>query len=147
MREPSVDMKVNISTILTYKPCWMDPIDEFLAENRLPSEAKEAEKVCRVSAQFWLSKDCRLYQRSFGGPYLLFLRPNKVDELLTELYEGICGNHVGGQSLAHRAMTQWFWWPKMQKDAAEYVQKCEQCQKHAPLIYQPVGNLNLISNP
>ena len=99
----------------------MDPIVEFLAENRLPSEAKEAEKVCRVSAQFWLSKDCRLYQRSFGGPYLLFLRPNKVDELLTELYEGICGNHVGGQSLAHRAMTQWFWWPKMQKDAAEYV--------------------------
>ena len=66
MREPSVDMKVNISTILTYKPCWMDPIVEFLAENRLPSEAKEAEKVCRVSAQFWLSKDCRLYQRSLG---------------------------------------------------------------------------------
>ena len=50
MREPSVDMKVNISTILTYKPCWMDLIVEFLAENRLPSEAKEAEKVCRVSA-------------------------------------------------------------------------------------------------
>ena len=35
----------------------------------------------------------------------------------------------------------------MQKDAAEYVRKCEQCQKHAPLIHQPAGHLNPISNP
>ena len=35
----------------------------------------------------------------------------------------------------------------MQKDAMEYVQKCEQCQKHAPLIYQPAGHLNLVSSP
>ena len=35
----------------------------------------------------------------------------------------------------------------MQKDVAEYVRKCEQCQKHAPLIHQPAGHLNLISSP
>ena len=35
----------------------------------------------------------------------------------------------------------------MLKDAAEYVQKCEQCQKHASLIHQPARSLNLISNP
>ena len=35
----------------------------------------------------------------------------------------------------------------MQKDAAEYVHKCEQCQKHAPLIHQPAGHLNPISSP
>ena len=35
----------------------------------------------------------------------------------------------------------------MHKDAVEYVWKCEQCQKHAPLIHQPVGSLNPISNP
>ena len=34
----------------------------------------------------------------------------------------------------------------MQKDAAEYGQKCEQCQKHAPLIHQPAGSLNLVSS-
>ena len=33
----------------------------------------------------------------------------------------------------------------MQKDAAEYVRKCEQCQKHAPLIQQPAGHLNPVS--
>ena len=51
-----------------------------------------------------------------------------------------------GVSLAHQAMTQGFWWPKMRNDAAEYVQKCEQCQKHAHLIHQPAGHLNPISS-
>lgn len=57
VRKPSIDAKVNISTISTFEPCWMDPIIEFLAENRLLSEGKEAKKVCRVFAQFWLSQD------------------------------------------------------------------------------------------
>ena len=35
----------------------------------------------------------------------------------------------------------------MQKDAAEYVRSCEQCQKHAPLIHQPAGRLNPVSSP
>lgn len=86
VRKPSIDAKVNISTISAFKPCWMDLIIEFLAKNCLLSERKEAEKVCRVFAQFWLSQDHRLYRRSFGGPYLLCLHPKKVNELLTELH-------------------------------------------------------------
>ena len=35
----------------------------------------------------------------------------------------------------------------MQKDAAEYVRECEQCQKHAPLFHQSAGHLNPISSP
>ena len=35
----------------------------------------------------------------------------------------------------------------MQKDAAEYVRRCEQCEKHAPLIHQPAGRLNPVSSP
>ena len=35
----------------------------------------------------------------------------------------------------------------MLKDAAEYVRKCEQCQKHALLIHQPAGHLNPINSP
>ena len=66
---------------------------------------------------------------------------------MAELHDGVCGSHVGGRSLAHQAMTQGFWWPQMQKDAAEYVHKCEQCQKHAPLIHQLASHLNLVNSP
>lgn len=35
----------------------------------------------------------------------------------------------------------------MQRDATDYVKKSDQCQKHAPIIHQPSGNLNLITSP
>ena len=94
-------------------PCWMNPIIDFLAEDKVPDDEKEAKKIRRVAPRYWLSIDCKLYRRSFAGPYLLCLHLEKVNELLTELHDGVCGSHVGGQSLAHRAMTQGFWWPQM----------------------------------
>ena len=111
VKKPSIDVKVNVSIVMVSKLCWMDPIIEFLAENRVSNDEKEVKKIRRIAAQYWLSEDHRLYRRSFERPYLLCLHPSKVDELLTELHEGVCGNHVGGRSLAHRAMIQGFWWP------------------------------------
>ena len=86
----------------------MDSIVDFLAEDRIPDDKKEASKVHRVASRYWLSADKKLYWRSFGGLYLLCLHPRKVNEVLTELHKGVCGSHVGGRSLAHQAMTQGF---------------------------------------
>ena len=151
--EPSISAmanwaaKVDVAAITTAGSCWMDPIIEFLAEDRMPDDKSEINKIRQVAFQYWLSTDRKLYRRSFGGPYLLCLHPGKLYELLAELHKGVCGGHVEGRSLAHRAMTQGFWWPKMRNDAAEYVQKCERYQKHAHLIHQPAGHLNPISSP
>ena len=73
----------------------MDPIIENLPEVRLSSESKEADKVRRVAAQFWLSQDRSLYKRSFGGPYLLCLHPFKINDLLTELLKGYVATTLG----------------------------------------------------
>ena len=99
----------------------------FLAEDRLPADAKEADRVHHMAARYWLSVNHKLYLKSFRGSYLQFLYPSKVEGLLTEHHEGVCGSHVEGRSLAHRAMTQGFWWPYMHKDAAKYVRRYEQC--------------------
>ncbi|XP_075659069.1 uncharacterized protein LOC142628929 [Castanea sativa] len=122
--ELSINVRVGISLITGTEPCWMDPIIDFLAEDRVPANEKEAERIRQPAAWYWLSANHKLYRRSFEGLYLQCLHPSKIEELLTELHEGVCGNHVGGRSLAHRAMTQGFWWSGMQKDAAEYARKC-----------------------
>ena len=96
---------VDIAMISATRPSWMDPIIDFLAEDRVPDDEKEANRIRREAPRYWLSVDRKLYRRSFGGPYLLCLHPEKVNELLTELHDGVCGSHVGGRSLAHRAMT------------------------------------------
>ena len=68
--EPSINAGVGVSLITTAKPCWMDPIIDFLVEDRVPADEKKAKKVCRVATRYWLSIDRKLYQRSFKGPYL-----------------------------------------------------------------------------
>ena len=96
---------------------WMDPILLFLESDILPKEKLEAEKIRRKAPRFWLSEDKKLYKRSFSGPYLLCVHPEILESLLEELHEGICGSHTGGRSLSHRAITQGYWWPNMQKEA------------------------------
>ena len=103
---------------------WIDPIIQFLSKDILPKDRSEAEKIRRKAPRFWLSEDQKLYKQSFSGPYLLCIHPEASKLLLEELHEGICGNHTGGKSLAHRAITQGYWWPNMQKEALEYMKKC-----------------------
>ena len=99
--EPCINATIGVLTVITPESCWMDPIIDFLVEDRVPNDEKEASRVRRVAARYWLLLDRKLYRRSFGGPYLLFLHPEKVSELLANLHKGVCGGHVRGCSLAH----------------------------------------------
>ena len=76
--------RVNVAAITTIGSCWMDPIIEFLAEDKVLDDESEANKICQLAPRYWLSADRKLYRRSFGGPYLLCLHPKKVNELRTD---------------------------------------------------------------
>ena len=93
---------------------WMDSIIWFLKEDILPEEKIEADKIRRKATSYWLLEDHKLYKRSFSGPYLLCVHLELTESLLEEMHEGICGSHTGGRSLAHRSITQGYWWPNMQ---------------------------------
>ena len=124
----------------------MDSIMQFLKEDVQPEEKIETDKIRRKATSYQLSEDHKLYKRSFSGPYLLCVHPEQTESLLEEMHEGICGSHTGGRSLAHRAITQGYQWPNMQREALEYVRKCDQCQRFAPSIHQPGGILNPLSS-
>ena len=145
--EPSINAGVDVSLVSTVELCWMDPIIDFLAEDRVLADEKEAEKVRQTTARYWLSTEWKLYRRPLGEPYLQFLHPSKIEELPAELHDEVCDSHMGGRSLAPQVMTQGFWWLQTQKYATEYAWKCESCQKHAPMIHQLAGNLNRIVIP
>ena len=67
--------------------------------------------------------------------------------MLAELHEGICGNHPGGRTLAHRAHTQGYYWPTMKSDVANYVKKCDPCQRMSPILKSLVQDLVSITSP
>ena len=131
---------------ITLGPSGMDAISLFLEKDVLPEEKSEADKVRRKAPRFWLSEDRKLYKHSFSGPYLLCVHPEASESLLEELDEEVCGSHTGGRSLSHKALTQGYWWPNMQKEAQEYVKKYDQYQRFAPNIHQPGRVLNPLSS-
>ena len=83
----------------------MDLIVLFLKEGVLPFENREAEKIRREAPRVWLSKEQKLYKRSFSGLCLLYVHLEVVEQLLEELHEGIYGSYIGGRSLSHKALT------------------------------------------
>ena len=56
--EPSISVadnvniaEVDVAMISMTGPCWMDPIIDFLAEDRVSDDEKEANKIRRMAAR------------------------------------------------------------------------------------------------
>ena len=45
-------IRIDMAAITITGSCWMDPIIEFLAENRVSDDESEANKVCRVALRY-----------------------------------------------------------------------------------------------
>ena len=144
---PSVGEVINEVCSVDQSHSWMSPILAYLKDDILLADHKEVDRIRRVAPRYWVSKEGHLYKRSYTGPYLRCVHPDTVQNLLWEIHEGVCGGHTDGRSLAHRAIGQGYWWPYMQKDAAQYVKKCDKCQQFAPSIHQPAASLNPIASP
>jgi hypothetical protein len=68
-----------------------------------------------------------LYEQEVCSPLLKCLSRAKGQELMKEIHAGVCGAHIGFRSLLGRVFRQGFYWPKTASDAADLVQKCENC--------------------
>ncbi|XXG83477.1 hypothetical protein AAC387_Pa10g1217 [Persea americana] len=136
LREPSIELqRPRQLRCMDLSSSWMDPVIAYLKDDLLPEDRTEAQKIRLKAARFWFSPDARLYRKSFTRLYLQCVHPSKVDDFLYEIHEGTCGSHIGGRSLAYRAISQGYWWPYMQKDAQIYARKCEKCQKFSHSLH------------
>ena len=59
--EPSVKAAKGVSVVAMFEPCWIDPIIDFLAKDRVPKDEKEASRIRHVATRYWLSADHKLY--------------------------------------------------------------------------------------
>ncbi|KAK3030018.1 hypothetical protein RJ639_038117 [Escallonia herrerae] len=66
---------------------------------------------------------------------------------LQEVHKGICKQHLGGRSLTHKILRQGHYWLAMQKDGIKFTQRCEKCQKFAPVSHTPVAALSSVVSP
>ena len=60
---------------------------------------------------------------------------------------GVCGDHMGSKSLIRKIMRAVYFWPMMQQDAADFVKRCDNCQRYGN-VQQVVGEkMSTISSP
>ncbi|XP_059638670.1 uncharacterized protein LOC132280937 [Cornus florida] len=111
--------------LIPYESSWIDPIITYIRDGSLPEQREEARKVKLNAAKYAIVHN-QLYRRSFSGPYLKCVTPAEARQILRAIHKGVCGNHSGGRSLAHKAMIQGYFWPNMSRDAEEFTRRCNQ---------------------
>ncbi|XP_019231135.1 PREDICTED: uncharacterized protein LOC109211989 [Nicotiana attenuata] len=89
----------------------------------------------------------RSLQKNIGGPLAKCLEPHQTRQVLEEVHEGHCGAHTGNRSLVRYLIRAGYYWPTMKKEATDYVRRCEQCQKYAPMIHQAGELLHSVTSP
>ena len=105
---------------------WMTPYRRYLADGILPLEPEEGKKIKINSAKYTLL-DGELFRDGFTHPILMCVSGEQCTRIMAELHEGICGNHVGGRSLASKVVHAGYYWPIMREDCIRYAQRCKQC--------------------
>ena len=85
------------------EPSWMDLIWDYLIEGLLLNDPKEASNLRSRFARFTIHRGA-LYKRGFFTPILKCIVKEDADYVLREVYEGVCGNHIGARALAGKVL-------------------------------------------
>ena len=62
-----------------------------------------------------------LFRRSLDGTLLRCLEFKESKRALVDVYEGICGSHSNGLTLARKLIRAGYYWPNMEQDAIKYA--------------------------
>ena len=125
---------------------WMNPILSFLRDGRLPPNPEEARKIQKRAARFTVLND-KLYKRCYSQPYLRCIEEEEAKYVLEEVHGGVCGDYMGVKSLVKKIMRTGYFWSMMQQDAAEFVKKCDSCQRYGNVQRVPGEKMMTISSP
>jgi ribonuclease HI len=115
---------------ISFSMTWMLPIIRYLKEGTLPADRAEAHKLRIRASRFQLLGGI-LYKMGFSRPHLRCLSPEEANYVIREVHEGVCGNHSGARSLAHKLTRAGYYWPSLLHDATQFVKACDKCQRFA----------------
>jgi hypothetical protein len=124
----------------------MTPIISYLQGGTLPNDCHEERRIKVCTSRFTILQGT-LYKRGFSLPYLKCLTPAEAEYVLREIHEGICGNHLGAQSLSKKVIRVGYYWPSIQEDANKLVKYCDKCQRFVNLLHSLSEELTPMSSP
>jgi hypothetical protein len=130
-------MEREVLTILpVHSKDWRTKIVYFLQGSH-PSDDEGYIKRMQARTRPYMIIEGELFKQGVCSLLLKCLSRAEGQELMKEIHAGICGAHIESKPLLGKVFRQGFYWPKAASDAADLVQKCENCQKCARNQKQP----------
>ncbi|XP_072069454.1 uncharacterized protein [Arachis hypogaea] len=120
---------------------WRKPFLEYICTGTLPRDELHPQQFKR-KASFYTKISGELYRRGFSQPLLRCLDQNQAKEVMNEVHEGVCGNHIGGRALAAKIIRTGYYWPTIKRDCIAKVKTCDKCQKHEAISTKPAEVLH-----
>ncbi|XP_057732938.1 uncharacterized protein LOC130948245 [Arachis stenosperma] len=120
---------------------WRTPFLEYISTGTIPRHEHKPQNF-RRKASLYTSIDGKLYRRGFSQPLLRCLNNDEAKEVVDEVHEGVCGNHIGGRALAAKIIRTGYYWPTLKRDCITKVKTCDNCQKHGAISTRPAELLH-----
>ncbi|XP_072061941.1 uncharacterized protein [Arachis hypogaea] len=111
LQEPSItktEVKQDVLEVSGLDIGWITPLIEYIKFDILPKEEKETKKIRREAQNYTLVKNI-LYRRGMSTPSLKCVPTSKTAEVLEEVHNGICGNHLEARSLVKKVIRTGFY--------------------------------------
>ncbi|KAL0362108.1 UNVERIFIED_CONTAM: hypothetical protein Scaly_1166000 [Sesamum calycinum] len=107
------------------KTDWRQLLVDYLKYGKLPNDLRRRTDTRRRATHF-------IYYKG-----TLYLSDNEKVQAMEEAHSRVCGAHQSGPKLYFCIKRMGYYWPTMVKDCIDYARRCQACQFHANLIYQP----------
>ncbi|XP_017434507.1 uncharacterized protein LOC108341316 [Vigna angularis] len=104
-----------------------------------------SEDARRVARYVMVGDD--LYRRGFSTPLLKYLFGPESHYVLNELHNGICGLSTGQRTLKAGVVRVGHYWPTMEQDAKQFVQKMQGVPSDANDVHASPSVLHNMVSP
>ncbi|XP_052114510.1 uncharacterized protein LOC107481528 [Arachis duranensis] len=140
LEKPSIESLCIMS--ITHTDDWRIPYIEYINTGIIPRYETNPQNFKRKASLF-TTVTGELYRREFSHPLLKCLGRNEANEVMNEIHEGVCGNHIGGRALAAKIIRIGYYWPTIKRDCITKVKTCDNCQKRAAISMKPAEVMHI----
>jgi hypothetical protein len=109
---------------------FLQQLRQFLLHKTLPADENTARLIYHLSNDAFIENDVlwrRLKIRDEPGRVVILLPRSLVKQVLQEAHGHLLAGH-DGQGKTKNRILQSYWWPKMDYDITDHLQKCQKCQ-------------------
>ena len=109
---------------------WYTNLVNYLVTRQLPPYLTRAQKdKIRSDSKYYVWDDPYLWKFCADQLIRRCIPQHEQHSILSFCHSYACGGHFGPKRTTFKVLESGFYWPKMYKDARNFVKNCDRCQR------------------